>query len=710
MTFATEKDKVNSARFMLVRITGRIKYVGASYDTNTYRQVVFKKPVKVTRFRLSSGGDGGVFTELAEVATLGAMTTGKWFYDSSDGYLYFNTPTGYSYYALVDFEEFLTGGIERYYPRIPTGAGDNETWKPLVSSYPTFTQSIGDVSAGVFSISGSSFDVINEDNWADKYLVGTATFYERDCDVWIGINDQLKKVFTGTISQVSVDKKIISFSVLDKFNLMNKTATFGLPAERLTINANCAPGFSTAVYSDDERTPIYRHFQQWLPHYYYLDDGARDSVPNVDRFYKGKCVTYSSTISSTTNRKWICGSVKQKGASVAGAVASQTFGSTVTAVYNAGGGIFYIRFSSASNLMPGSTVKYAGSNYGTIIAVGVTGPVAPFDPYDMLISRLGVDPVVGDTFTSLPSFIAQFNSGKTETQTLIYDLHYSITTDSTTGNIHLTLANNFENTVGAERLFVNSYVDPSIDVLTYDFLGSTTYLKPGEAIKSLVEASGLTANSSSFTTFDNAFTGYVRFSIPFWASTDIGTYADYAAKILESCAAYIRLNDSDEVEIKSFAAPAPTETLTSTHYSELSAEVEFQDIYTTIESTNDHYTGNRTKSASDFYIPDTIETIQRTDTNEEALAIFGSRRVKYLQHVLTTLTSSITNLLALNTYRRLKLRFNTATENIDTSLGDDYYIQSDNINNGTALAVKVVSKTVSVDSTTVEAIDLHGVV
>jgi hypothetical protein len=73
------------------------------------------------------------------------------------------------------------------------------------------------------------------------------------------------------------------------------------------------------------------------------------------------------------------------------------------------------------------------------------------------------------------------------------------------------------------------------------------------------------------------------------------------------------------------------------------------------------------------------------------------------------MATNITNVLALNTYRRLKLRFRTATENIDTSLGDDYYIQSDFINEGTAIAVKVVSKTVSVTGTEVEAVDLYGV-
>jgi len=707
MTFATEKDKVNSARFMLVRITGRIKYVGTSYDTNTYRQVVFKKPVKVTRFRLSSGGDGGVFTELAEVATLGAMTTGKWFYDSSDGYLYFNTPTGYSYYALVDFEEFLTGGIERYYPRIPTGAGDNETWKPLVSAYPTFTQSIEDVSAGVFSISGSSFDVINEDNWADKYLVGTATFYERDCDVWIGINDQLKKVFTGTISQVSVDKKTISFSVLDKFNLMNKTATFGLPAERLTINANCAPGFSTVVDPADEGMPIPRHFQGRLPHNYY--DG-NENVVNTEYFYKAKCVSYSTTISGTTNRKWLCGSVKWRSATVTGAIAMQTYTGNVTAINDIGGSC-YVKFSAASNLTPGATVKWTTGGtpyYGRIQTVNVTYLSVV---YDMLVIYFSSSPAVGSTFASHPAFIAQFGSGDgypSETNTLIYEFHYTISTDTTTGNIHLTLVDNFETTAPFGRTFDYTYVHPSHDVLTYDFYCEETNLKPGATLKALVEASGLTANAASFTTFDSGFSGYVRFSIPLWGDSEIGTYADYAAKILESAGAYLRLNESDEVELKTYTAPAPSETLTAANYSDLTVDVNFQDIYTTIESKNIHFTGNRTKSV--YYADDIIETTQRTDTNEEALSIFGSRRVKYLQHVLTTLTSSITNLLALNTYRRLKLRFRTATENIDTSLGDDYYIQSDNINDGTALAVKVVSKTVSVDSTTVEAIDLHGVV
>jgi hypothetical protein len=80
-----------------------------------------------------------------------------------------------------------------------------------------------------------------------------------------------------------------------------------------------------------------------------------------------------------------------------------------------------------------------------------------------------------------------------------------------------------------------------------------------------------------------------------------------------------------------------------------------------------------------------------------------------MQNVFFSMSNSIARVLALVSNRRMRFRFNTATENIDTSIGDDYYIQSDNINNGTAVAVKVVSKSVSVTGTEVEAIDLYGV-
>jgi hypothetical protein len=700
MTFATEKDKSSSSRFMLIRLTGRIKYVGTSYDATTYRVLVHKKPIKVTRYRLSTGGDGGTFVVLAEVSTIGAMTTGKWFYDTSDGYLYFNTPAGYSYYAMVDFEEFVTGGIERYYPRIPTGAGDNETWKPLVSTYPKFTHSIEDISAGVFSISGSSFDVINASNWADKYLVGYGSFYERDCDVWIGINSELKKVFTGTVSSVAQEGKTLAFNVLDKFNLMNKTATFAALPEYLTANASCSPSFSTAVSADDQGKPIPRHLQGYLVYKYQAFN--TDIVSSAD-FYNGICVDYSKVISGTVNRKWICGSVKWRHDSLVGDVAKQYFGANVTAVFDTGAGESYVSFGlGSSNLVAGQRVKWTGSKYGTILKVGATEPVPPYAVYDILIRHDTLAPAVGNTFTQLYAFIGQFGEG-TNTALLTETVDYNIAVDSTTGHVQVTFVNSFETAYTGS--FAGTYIDPDADKFSYTFLCSETNLTHGIVMKALVEASGLTANATSFTAADSSLSAKVRFSIPYFGDSIIGTYADYAAKILESAGGYLRLNESDEVEYKLFAAPAPTETLTTSDYADLSVDVGYQDIYTTIETINDHKFNNR---LTDIQV-DYGSARQLVQTNEEAYALFGSRRIKYMQNVFFSMSNSIARVLALVSNRRMRFRFKTATENIDTSIGDDYYIQSDNVNNGTAVSVKVVSKSVSVTGTEVEAIDLYGV-
>lgn len=699
MTFATEKEKVSSSRFMLIRMTGRIKYVGASYDASTYRVLVHKKPVKVTRYRLSTGGDGGTFVELAEVSTLGAMTTGKWFYDTATGYLYFNTPAGYSYYALVDFEIFVTGGVERYYPRIPTGAGDNETWKPLVSSYPSFTHSIENMSAGVFSISDSSFEVINEDNWADKYTVGNGSFYERDCDVWIGINDQLKKVFTGTIASMSQRGKSLNFNVLDKFNLMNKTATFAAVPEYLTANASCSPSFSTAVGAADQGKPIPRHFQGNLVYKYqaYVTD-----ILSTDGFYNGICVSYDKTASGTVNREWVCGSVRWRHDSLTGDVAKQTFASTVVRIYNTGAGECYVFFGGVSNVVAGQRVKWTGGNYGTVIKVGATEPVPPYYPADLLISLDGGAPAVGNTFTQLYSFIGQFGEGA-NTALLTETVDYNISVDSTTGHVRVTFVDNFETAYAGT--FNATYIDPDVDKFTYTFVCAETELTHAKVLKDLVEASGMTANASSFTTADSDLSAKVRFSIPYFGETDIGSYADYASKILESTGGYLRLNESDEVEYKLFAAPAPSETLTSADYADLSVGIEYQDIYTTVEAVNDHWQNNRLTDIQFDY----GTARQLISTNEEAFSIIGARRVKYLQHVLTSMSNSIARVLDLVSNRVLRFTFKTATENIDTAIGDDYYIQSDNINDGTAVAVKVVSKSVSVDGTEVTAIDLYGV-
>jgi hypothetical protein len=514
----------------------------------------------------------------------------------------------------------------------------------------------------------------------------------------------------------------LSFNVLDKFNLMNKTATFGVLPEQLTANADCLPGFSTAVAAEDLGKPILRHFYSRSPdpdkNSEFISTSYFQMMPDVDKGYRRAiCVSYTTDASGTDNRKWVCGSLKYN-ASTNGSFVQPTLG-TVTAEENVtygGNSSVLIDTSSPTNLRAGMEIDAGLTESIYAYRTGVTSTTPPYTTYDVDVyggtGTYDVGVTVFSPYSYFSVIIVRRNQNPENSSPCFFLSRswYTVAIDTDTGIIKLTFDDDFESNVDGASYFWDDYTSqtpgfhPSEYDVYYKFIASDTELTHAKALKNIIEASGLTTNAASFTAADSALSASVCFSIPFSADGDLGTYADYAAKILESTGGYLRINESDEVEYKLFAAPSPSETLTNADYANLITDVEYQDIYTTIDARNETAITGKLTDISERTSFDTL-----TQTNEEAYAILGSRRIKYIQHVLTSMSNSIARVLDLVSNRRMRFKFKTATENIDTSIGDDYYIQSDNINNGTAVAVKVVSKSVSVTGTEVEAIDLYGV-
>ena len=125
------------------------------------------------------------------------------------------TPSS-TYPVVISFYFFLTDKEAAYEPLSIT-SGDVVEWRPLLTTTPRITQSIGDILEGELSVSSSAITFINDKTWL--YLIDEkSSFYNQPMKIWTDYgNGSIEEVFTGKSTDFSVSPNIFSFTVKKQY-------------------------------------------------------------------------------------------------------------------------------------------------------------------------------------------------------------------------------------------------------------------------------------------------------------------------------------------------------------------------------------------------------------------------------------------------------------------------------------------------------------
>lgn len=692
MTIASEKVKLASERFLLVRITpGR--FIDPPLISGTTYGEDFPYPIA----RIERNG-----TALTKVSSLSGND--QYTYDESTLELRVrlaSAPNDTTNILIVYYYLFYTGTVFRSISEDPEDdATTTREWQPRLLNYPVVGQSFTNIINGVFTISDTQIEIINTDHSFQDYLTDDDSFYNKTVEIWMCINsvDNIQKIFTGTINEISATQNTIFINAADSFNRLKQAALMGDSEDETTFNLTEFPNLNPS----DIDIPIPYIVGPTSRYQTQTVAGLPAGSPTcyqVTAGTKAVCTNFNPTISTSVNRNWGMCRLKAQNA-------TQAFG-TLQAVANPTAGLIFARFSSLSNIKVGDTIRWTegGTNYGLIKHVGdftyssVTYNIA--FQYDSALYTGGFT-LLGATVINSHSF-AIIIDAPSETLSFLQPLtgrDYGLLQSSTSGGnfyVSLVFSTNFES-------FFTGYtaLNPNSHTVSFRATNDTIHTH-ADILQDMVEAAGLTINSTSFSDMNTASDVNAMFHIPNFDETGFDTYLKYCEDVLSSTLGYLWINSDFEVEYNLLSAPSSTSARDNflTIDGETRASINYQDIATQIVAYNPH------NSSIDVVI--STPSPSQSESYTKSKYLHDLINVNRLRHSLEVFDDFIDKHINLKSKRQVIYDFATATEDIDSDLGADLQLENSIVLGGSEISdVKITSIEKSPSKVSIKASDLKG--
>lgn len=687
MSISTEKIKFATERFLLVRINPA-RYILPTLSAGLYQITL---PFIINTLQRN----GAPLTK----DTTDPTVNDHWYQDENTKILKVklaSAPNATTNVLVAFYYLFYTAVV---YRSISENPEDDSTptrdWQPLMQNYPSVLQSFDNIYNGVFSINDTSIELINADGIFQTYLTDDDTFYNKTVDIWLCIEDvtNIQKIFTGTIKNLSISTNIVTVNVVDSFNKLKDIASMGDDTDEIYFTLDGFPDVDPKYASFPVPYIVGKNSR-------YITAVQSDPIPGNPVIYRiseaneAVCTSIFSPLSQVVNRQWGC--CRQKGA-----VPTQSFGS-VAAILQPATGFYYVRFSSLSNVYLGDTVKFnngGGDIYGTVASVGnftyltVNYNCIVYDPSNSLL--------LTSTISNSKSFAVVIYDPTTATFFYPaigrdYAVDDSVFTQGGNRYVKILFANNFEG------LTISPALDPNKHKVYYRTSNSEIQ-SHADIIQDICDLVGIPTNAASFVAAYAALSVNARFQIPNFDESDYQPYLKYVQDVLSSTLGFLRINSSFETEYKLISAPSSTNLRDSSLMiaDASGCTIEYQDIATKIIAYNPH-------NSSAF---ETSMTATPSETRDAPKArwLSGVENVNRFRHVLETITARIDAHIGLKSFRFAKYMFQTATEDIDTELGDDVELQNKIVAGGSFIQdVKIITIEKSPKYVSLEASDFKG--
>lgn len=697
MTIADEKEKLSTRRRQLIRISVGLHISGELVDQggNLYLYTA-DAPFAFAGITLNGSASG--LTEVSSPSSNGEYAVDE---DAQTILIYSTAGTPNETTVNWVFERYLFFSTDEtvYLPEDPYNeTGATREWRPLISTAAEPSEDLSNNLAGIVTYGTCSFSLISENAELHEIFVDLASVYKRPVKIWNGLNDIYQPVFSGRLQSPSIARSRIDFNAYDQLALLDQTALFGDNADQI-LSPLPSP-------SGDQQVPLPLIIG---PSSYYkthqltqLTAQPTSGLHTLTAGNQAFVVSYSSTVSTTTNRAWR--------ACRFGGVVTQSFGSITRVLGSLN--YKYVKFASFSNLYPGDTISWveAGPQYGIIIYAGadftqggltynvvIWNPTGPGSP----------NITTSSTMVDLISIGVGITGGTMDTngyaQPVFYSRDFTVSVGSFDNNdfLQITFVNNFE----AAWSPTLQTLDPAIHQVHFRVSNAPlTDFKHGTIISEICESLGLDVNNASVTTANTSLTDECYFQVPFFGETTNPTYRDIIEKILASSFGYLRNRpDLDQLEYVLLAAPSGTDTANESLFEagDPAISLSYDDIVGILSLTNRHLVTGTSAVGT------TVVTSQKQFVN----ALHSIVRTYDLEHVLgpTNSIGSRTRIIGARSQRLVKYRLSTATANIDNYVGDDIIFDDETVLGGdTPKSLKILGIKRSLDKTEIVASDLLG--
>ena len=617
MTFASSASLSASERFLLVQVQPR-RFLGTGTSIGG-GQYTFAVPSTILIDSiLVNNVTEPTWTHVSGVLTVTSAT------DLSNA----------SNIVTIDHNLFLTGTIVRTTSGV--SGVPNAEWQPLITEYPAFTQSMRDLAEGVFSLSNTDIDLISTDRWGQSLLGANDSLSKAPVKVWACIDDVAtnRKIFDGEVSSVRYDYGKMSLSIIDTFNRLKDTASFGTYAQSHVYTGNG----SQYPNPFEENAVIPMTIGKSSP--FTVAQGWRHSdpygSPNSTTFHLNggnKAIKVSPQApGATTAVTFICGRL------VGGSVKTLNFG-TISAAYeqwlsrqvprasndpSAGSSnltiyerIIYLQCSTfngeigdyiptvegwvcgyGSGLWGSYNVAIACSDYGfsqndsgNILPTSGSIAVPSIPNFTIPSMSLWLDG--GDSVTYqayyyplalLPTSTQRIHSSR------YLKFSFTGTSQGTIGGRSVTLVSATVDPV-ANEMTDNSAVNQLVSATIRCRFSTNATMTHGDAMKFVVSSSGLTPNAASFTQADSDLAANVSLTVPLDQASTFNSYLEVSQKIAASTLSVLRVNEAREIEYEVLKNPSAltvdgTRDEVNMIAGETSSTVEYQDIITTVNFEN----------------------------------------------------------------------------------------------------------------------------
>jgi len=690
VSFATQKDKPNSERFMLVKITPA-RFVNADLVVNLGLYTI-SFPYNVERVERN----GVALTKVASIFMSGNDT----YTVTDDNYVTIRLAAApsTSNVIVIFYNLFYTSGEYRIKSADPDDANTAEVhWEPRLEDEPSVRQSVKDIISGTLSTSMTSIRLINVDNDFQNYLTDKDSFYEKTVKCWLCINgvDNIQKAFQGRIKKLDISKGHVTLTTYDIFSLMDKPALMKDAAEdayweRLT---NSFPNMDPNRSGTPIRIVLGKSSRFRTEGSSYINNGVHLELKSCEQ---AVCTNWNSDITTSNNRVWgLCRTLSD------GIRVPSSF-PTITNVTDLAH-LSVIRVSNADyagmdiELCDSYKISEGGDTYYGFVS-RITSSGFGTDIY--FYTDASVDPNFTTALTMTPLSLSVVLGGPDSLRVDLFedkDFTLNVTTlDSGNKYYSITFDNNFESAHSSLAV-----LDPGSHQIYFRARINTTNMGHAQVLKRLCDDAGIATSTASFTAAQTALNIRSAFSIPQFDEQDFNSYRKYAEEICKSTMGILSANNSFELEYNLLAAPSSTNATTEDMYlkDSLSIDVDYQDIVTQLVAYNPH---NSSQAAIDAD-PSPSETV----SSAVAEHLHGIKNTVRFRHVLETITSRIQDIFDILSHRRAIYRFSTATDNLDSEIGDDLQLESSQLLGGVASKdLKIISLDKSAGRADVEATDL----
>ena len=223
MTFSEELAKPASERYSLVKISGARNITSlVSSEGGSIYSYSFDRQVSDVTF---NGVSGTRVTDTPD-------SDKEWNYNESSGVLtiFSTTAPSASNYLVMSFNLFFTNHFSNVKTTTGSDSDDAVIYENRLVNAPSMSQNVSNNIYGLVSVSQSDLEIVNENSFIQGYMTSNDSFYNKEVSSWIVVNGVESRLIRGIITAVrfSPDTNTMKFSLTDKFGLsLSKLPNFG---------------------------------------------------------------------------------------------------------------------------------------------------------------------------------------------------------------------------------------------------------------------------------------------------------------------------------------------------------------------------------------------------------------------------------------------------------------------------------------------------